>query len=64
MSKNLKIQGVWVSATRHTWQAMRLVLEQPELFGRMITHRFALEQANEALTVMAQRDALKAVLVP
>ena len=64
VSKNLKIQGVWVSATRHTWQAMRLVLERPELFGRMITHRFALEQANEALKVMAQRDALKAVLVP
>lgn len=64
VSKNLKIQGVWVSATRHTWQAMRLVLERPELFSRMITHRFALEQANEALQVMAQRDALKAVLVP
>jgi threonine dehydrogenase-like Zn-dependent dehydrogenase len=64
VSKNLKIQGVWVSATRHTWQAMRLVLERPELFGKMITHRFALEEANEALTAMAQRDALKAVLVP
>jgi len=64
VSKNLKIQGVWVSATRHTWQAMRLVLERPELFSRMITHRFALEHANEALHVMAQRDALKAVLVP
>ena len=30
----------------------------------MITHRFALAEANEALQVMAQRDALKAVLVP
>ena len=64
VSKNLKIQGVWVSGTRHTWQAMKLVLERPELFARMITHRFSLEQANEALAVMAQRDALKAVLVP
>ena len=64
VSKNLKIQGVWVSATRHTWQAMRLVLERPEQFGQMITHRFALTEANEALQVMAQRDALKAVLVP
>ena len=64
VSKNLKIQGVWVSGTRHTWQAMKLVLERPELFARMITHRFSLEQANEALESMAQRDALKAVLVP
>ena len=64
VSKNLKIQGVWVSGTRHTWQAMKLVLERPELFARMITHRFSLQQANEALAAMAQRDALKAVLVP
>jgi len=64
VSKNLKIQGVWVSGTRHTWQAMKLVLERPELFARMITHRFSLEQANEALAAMAQRDALKAVLIP
>ena len=64
VSKNLKIQGVWVSGTRHTWQAMKLVLERPELFSRMITHRFSLEQANEALAAMAQRDALKAVLAP
>ena len=64
VSKNLKIQGVWVSGTRHTWQAMKLVMERPELFARMITHRFSLEQANEALAAMAQRDALKAVLAP
>ena len=64
VSKNLNIQGVWVSGTRHTWQAMKLVLERPELFARMITHRFSLEQANEALAAMAQRDALKAVLAP
>lgn len=64
VSKNLKIQGVWVSSTRHVWQAMQMVLENPELFGKMITHRFPLEKANEALVSMAQRDALKAVLVP
>ena len=64
VSKNLKIQGVWVSGTRHTWQAMKLVLERPELFARMITHRFSLEQANEALAAMAQREALKAVMAP
>lgn len=64
VSKNLKIQGVWVSSTRHVWQAMQMVLEQPELFAKMITHRFPLESANEALAAMARRDALKAVLVP
>jgi threonine dehydrogenase-like Zn-dependent dehydrogenase len=62
--KNLKIQGVWVSATRHTWQSMRLVQDNPALFAKMITHRYPLAQANEAIQAMAGREALKAVLVP
>jgi threonine dehydrogenase-like Zn-dependent dehydrogenase len=62
--KNLKIQGVWVSATRHTWQSMKLVVDNPELFAKMITHRYPLAKANEALQAMAGREALKAVLVP
>ncbi|MBM7581619.1 threonine dehydrogenase-like Zn-dependent dehydrogenase [Caldicoprobacter guelmensis] len=60
--KNIRIQGVWVSDTRHTWQALNLVLENPEIFKKMITHRFKLVEANEALNVMANRQALKAVL--
>lgn len=62
--KNIKIQGVWVSDTRHTYHSMQLVLNNQELFGRMITHRFSLEQANRALTVMDNKEALKAVLIP
>ena len=61
--KHLNIQGIWVSDTRHTLQAMELVLGAPELFGKLITHRFALEDANEALEVMQKKEALKAVLV-
>ncbi|MFO7296185.1 MAG: zinc-binding dehydrogenase [Caldicoprobacter sp.] len=60
--KNIRIQGVWVSDTRHTWQALNLVLENPEAFSKMITHRFKLTEANEALNAMATRRALKAVL--
>lgn len=60
--KHLAIQGVWVSDTRHTRQAMKLVLSQPEQFGKLITHRFVLSQANEALEAMKTRQALKAVL--
>lgn len=60
--KNIRIQGVWVSDTRHTWQALNLVLETPEAFSKMITHRFKLTEANEALNAMATRRALKAVL--
>jgi threonine dehydrogenase-like Zn-dependent dehydrogenase len=62
--KNVKIQGVWVSGTRHTSQALHLIEKQKELFGRMITHRFRLEEANEALSAMGSHEALKAVLIP
>ncbi len=62
--KNVKIQGVWVSGTRHTWQALSLIEKEQELFGKMITHRFRLDEANEALAAMESREALKAVLMP
>jgi len=62
--KNIKIQGVWVSGTRHTFQALKLIERQKELFGKMITHRFRLDEANTALGVMESHEALKAVLIP
>lgn len=62
--KNLKIQGVWVSSTRHTYQAMKLVENNRELFAKMITHKYSLDQADDALAVMASHEALKAVLIP
>ena len=64
VKKNVKIQGVWVSGTRHTFQALSLIEKEQKLFGRMITHRFRLDEANEALAVMERREALKAVLIP
>lgn len=63
-ARNLRFQGVWVSDTRHTVEAAELVAEQPELFAQLVTHRFRLEQANEALAAMAGRECVKAVLVP
>ncbi len=62
--KNLRIQGVWVSSTRHTERAIQLVLRSPELFAKLVTHRFKLSEADAALRAMAARDALKAVLIP
>lgn len=62
VKKHLNIQGIWVSDTRHTRQAMELVLEQPEQFTKLITHRFPLEKANSALEAMHTKEALKAVL--
>jgi len=60
--KNLTYQGVWVSDTSHLYIAMNSILKDTELFSSLITHRFPLEKANEALEVMSNREAVKAVL--
>ena len=62
--KNVNLQGVWVSDTGHLWQAIRLVCSGKYALEDLITHRFPLEQATKALTVMASKEAIKAVLVP
>ncbi len=61
--KNVHLQGVWVSDTRHTFQALSLVLAHPDELS-LVTHRFPLEEATHALEVVARREAMKAVIVP
>lgn len=60
--RNLRLQGIWVSDVRHTDMAYRLILQEPELFAQMVTHRFSLDEATAALQVMEKKEALKAVL--
>jgi threonine dehydrogenase-like Zn-dependent dehydrogenase len=62
--KNLCLQGIWVSELRHTHMALKLMMSHLKEFERLITHRFPLEQANEALQVMKRKEAVKAVLIP
>lgn len=62
--KNLRLQGIWTSDVRHTHMALQLILSRIEDFRQLITHRFPLEQANEALKVMKNKEAVKAVLLP
>jgi threonine dehydrogenase-like Zn-dependent dehydrogenase len=62
--KNVRIQGVWVSDARHTLQAISLVRQHPVEFATLVTHRYSLSHATEALQAVAARKALKAVLLP
>jgi threonine dehydrogenase-like Zn-dependent dehydrogenase len=62
--KNLRLQGVWVSDVRHTHMALQLILRRPQDFKKLITHTFRLDQANEALRAMKNKEAVKAVLLP
>ncbi|NLJ36941.1 MAG: alcohol dehydrogenase catalytic domain-containing protein [candidate division WS1 bacterium] len=62
--KNLRLQGVWVSDARHMYQAVQLTLSDRYPFEQMVTHRFPLQQANEALETLRRREGMKIVLQP
>ncbi|MHB9031622.1 MAG: zinc-binding dehydrogenase [Anaerolineae bacterium] len=62
--KNVRIQGVWVSDTMHTIQAVSLVRQHPGEFAALVSHRYPLAQATAALQDVANRRVLKAVLTP
>ncbi len=64
LRRNLTVQGVWVSDTQHVLEAMRLVQMNYDKFAKMITHRFGLEDATDALEAVDSRQAVKAVLIP
>ncbi len=62
--KNARVQGVWVSDARHTFRAMSLIRQDPSAFAGLVTHRFPLAQATQALEAVAHREAMKAVIEP
>lgn len=62
--KNARIQGVWVSDTRHMVRAISLLRQQAEAFSGLVTHRYPLAQATPALEAVDQRNAMKVVLEP
>ncbi|MGQ9647280.1 MAG: zinc-binding dehydrogenase [Thermodesulfobacteriota bacterium] len=62
--KNMRLQGIWASDVKHTHMALQLVLSRLQDFSRLITHRFPLDKANDALQAMKTKEAVKAVLLP
>lgn len=61
--KQLRLQGAWTNDTRHILSGIQMVKQNPSVFADMITHRYPLEQANEALQSMAERKAIKTAIV-
>ncbi len=62
--KQLRLQGAWTNDTRHIAEALSVIQQHPDVFSSLVTHRFALDQANEALAAMERREAIKAVIEP
>lgn len=61
--KNISLQGVWVSNMKHTYQAVKKIIQSPKLFSKLITHKYQLSEVNEALKMMENKSAVKAVLI-
>jgi threonine dehydrogenase-like Zn-dependent dehydrogenase len=64
--KQLEVRGSWGFEPRHVDAAMKMLSlgEWGRLFAGQITHRFPLEQANEALRTVREWRAGKTVLLP
>lgn len=64
--KQLQVFGSWSSEPRHLKQALEFLRANRERFPfhEMVSHRFTLDQANEALAITAEWQSAKSVFVP
>ena len=64
--KQLQIFGSWSSEPRHLKTALEFLRSTQSQFpfGAMVTHRFPLERAHEALMATANWQSSKSVIVP
>ena len=64
--KQLQVFGSWSSEPRHLKGAIEFLrtTQQRFPFEEMVTHRFSLDQANEALNTTAHWQSAKSVIVP
>lgn len=64
--KQLQVVGSWSSEPRHLKTALAFLREHQRTFpfASLVTHRFPLERANEALAATASWQAAKCVLIP
>jgi threonine dehydrogenase-like Zn-dependent dehydrogenase len=64
--KQLSVFGSWSSEPRHMKMAIDFLRATPNQFpfAEMVSHRFSLEQTNEALATSASGEATKSAIVP
>ena len=64
--KHLEIRGCWGSDLSHVWRAMEVLARFKDRFDwtSLISARYRLDQAQQALVDVANRDVVKAVIAP
>lgn len=60
--RQIRLQGVWTSNTRHLHQALTLANSRRYPLDALVTHVLPLEQANEGLQLLRDKQAIKVVL--
>ena len=62
--KNVAFKGVWVSDTSHLRKALQIIEKGGYPFEKIISRRFTLDRARDAIESVADRGVLKAVINP
>jgi len=64
--KQLQVFGSWSSEPRHLRMSLGLLATKRDRypFDSLVTHRFAIEEANEALATTARWESAKSVIIP
>lgn len=62
--KNARIQGIWVGDIKNTWQSMLVYNKYSDILKKLVSHRYSLYKASDALFAMKNKEAIKAVITP
>ncbi|MFC1607821.1 zinc-binding dehydrogenase [Candidatus Latescibacterota bacterium] len=62
VNRNVRIQGIWVSDSRHLKKAVDLTMDNADIFARLVSRCYTLDDANSALTAMERKEVVKAVI--
>lgn len=62
--KNASVRGVWVSDTSHLLKALEAVEDLRYPFEKLVSRRFSLVEAGQAIESVKDRDVLKSVIMP
>lgn len=60
--KQLLITGAWSASNKHFLRGLNLLRKLP--VEKLVTHRYGLDEVNDAVIAMESQEALKAVIVP
>jgi 5-exo-hydroxycamphor dehydrogenase len=62
--KNMRVQGATFPKPKHYYHAMHLSVRHQDRLSSLVTHRFDVDEASQALAAIGDGTAIKAVIAP